>query len=123
MGPERTACITTISIDEDGGLVAIYDTQGYEPALSPISEHIHFYFDSVISGDEHNAGTAGSSGAWRLWDGPDPFTATGGNDGRPGYTLAEAEAVAATQLCSIVATPSHAAVVGTGNCIDIPTGG
>ncbi|HET8931249.1 MAG TPA: Hsp70 family protein [Acidimicrobiales bacterium] len=118
-GPQATACITDLSIDEDGGLVATYVTRGYTPELEPPSEHIHFYFDSVIGDDERNAGTAGSGGDWRLWDGPNPFTAVGGDHGRTGYTLADADTVGATRLCSIVADAHHAAVPGTGNCIEL----
>jgi hypothetical protein len=119
-GPGRTACITEISVDADGGLVAPFVTTGYTPELEPIDFHVHFYFDSVVGDDERNAGSAGSGGDWRLWDTPSTFTATGGDGGRPGYTLADGQAVGATQLCSIVATAGHAAVVGTGNCIDLP---
>lgn len=115
-----TVCITDIAIDDDGGLVATYVTSGYTPELEPVRDHIHFYFDSVVGGDERNAGTAGRGGDWRLWDGPNPFTATGGEQGRTGYTLDDARAVGATQLCSIVADPDHAVVPGTGNCIGLP---
>lgn len=120
-GPERTACITGISIDADGGLIAPFVATGYTPELEPAGFHVHFYFDSVTNGDERNAGSEGSGGDWRLWDGPTTFAPTGGDGGRPGYTIDDARAVDATQLCSVVATSSHAAVVGTGNCIDLPT--
>jgi actin-like ATPase involved in cell morphogenesis len=121
VGPERTACITDLAVDADGGLVATYVVTGYEPELDPPSQHIHFYFDSVVGDDERNAGSEGSGGDWRLWDTPNPFTATGGDQGRTGYTLADAEAVGATQLCSLVATATHAVFPGTGNCIDLPS--
>jgi hypothetical protein len=121
VGPERTACITDIAVDPDGGLVATYVVTGYEPELEPPSQHIHFYFDTVVGGDERNAGSEGSGGDWRLWDTPNPFTATGGDQGRTGYTLADAESVGATQLCSLVATATHSAIPGTGNCIDLPS--
>ena len=121
VGPERTACITDLAVDADGGLVATYVVTGYEPELDPPSQHIHFYFDSVVGDDERNAGSEGSGGDWRLWDTPNPFTATGGDQGRTGYTLADAELVAATQLCSLVATATHAVIPGTGNCIDLPS--
>ena len=120
--PDRTACITSIALDETGGLVAQFETKGYAPELEPLQDHIHFYFDSAVNGDERNAGMAGSGGDWRLWDAPNPFTATGGDGGRPGYTLADAQAFGATQLCAIVADPTHTVYVGTGNCIDLPTG-
>ena len=120
--PERTACITSISIDAAGGLVAEFEATGYTPELEPIQDHIHFYFDTAIDGDERNAGMAGSGGDWRLWDAPNPFTATGGDGGRPGFTLAEAQAIDATQLCALVADVNHEVYVGTGNCIDLPTG-
>lgn len=120
VGPERTVCISSIAVDDAGGLVAEYESVGYEPELEPIDWHIHFYFDTV--GDERNAGTAGTGGDWRLWDAPHPFAATGGEAGRPGYTLDEARLVGATSLCAIVADTSHAVVEGTGNCIDIPEG-
>lgn len=118
-GPPATACITEISVDANGGLVARYVTRGYTPQLDPLDRHIHFYFDTVVGNDERNAGTAGSGGDWRLWDGPNPFTATGGNQGRTGYTVADARAVGATKLCSIVADTAHAAVPGTGNCAEL----
>lgn len=116
-GPSATVCITALSVDGDGGLVATYVTRGYTPELEPVSDHIHFYFDTAVGGDERNAGTAGSGGDWRLWDGPNPFTAVGGDQGRTGYTMADAEAAGATQLCSIVADAQHAVIPGTGNCI------
>ncbi len=115
-----TACIVGVEVDADGGLVATYVTDGYTPELEPVQDHIHFYFDTVVGGDERNAGTAGSGGDWRLWDGPNPFTATGGEQGRTGYTLAEGRAVGATQLCSVVADHHHAVRPGTGNCIELP---
>ncbi|NLD75904.1 MAG: Hsp70 family protein [Acidimicrobiales bacterium] len=115
-----TACITDLIVEADGSLTATYVTSGYTPELEPVSDHIHFYFDSVVGDDERNAGTAGSGGDWRLWDAPNPFRATGGEQGRTGYTIADADAVGAEQLCSIVADPNHAVVPGTGNCMAIP---
>jgi molecular chaperone DnaK len=119
---ERAACIVDISVDAAGGLVATYVVSGYEPELEPIGDHIHFYFDTAVRGDERNAGSAGAGGDWRLWDAPNPFTATGGEQGRTGYTLADARLVGATALCAIVARPDHSVVPGTGNCIGVPEG-
>ena len=115
-------------------LIAIYEDAFYEGlrltreenslTASDVSE-----IDAIIQRSEpffthkivHRlAGTAGRGGDWRLWDGPNPFTATGGEQGRTGYTLDDARAVGATQLCSIVADPDHAVVPGTGNCIGLP---
>jgi actin-like ATPase involved in cell morphogenesis len=118
VGPPETACITELVVDADGGLVAYFTTTGYTPELEPARDHIHFYFDSV--GDETNAGAAGSGGDWRIWDAPNPFTPVGGEAGRTGYTLADAVAADATQLCSLVALPDHVVKPGTGNCIDLP---
>ncbi|MEO1058925.1 MAG: hypothetical protein AAFY28_18615, partial [Actinomycetota bacterium] len=81
---------------------------------------IHFFFDSVIAGNEANAGTAGNVGEWRVWDAPNPFTATGGEQGRTGYTIDDARLFGATQLCSLAADVNHAVYEGTGNCIAIP---
>ncbi len=115
-----TACITAIEVDAAGGLVATYVTTGYEPELEPVGDHIHFFFDSVIAGNEANAGTAGNVGEWRVWDAPNPFTATGGEQGRTGYTIDDARLFGATQLCSLAADVNHAVYEGTGNCIAIP---
>lgn len=114
----QTVCILDVGVDPDGGLVASYVTSGYTPELEPVEDHIHFYFDAV--GDPVNAGSEGTGGDWRLWDAPNPFTATGGESGRIGYTLSDARAVGATQLCALVATPTHAVIPGTGNCIELP---
>ncbi|MEO1059436.1 MAG: Hsp70 family protein [Actinomycetota bacterium] len=57
-----TACITAIEVDAAGGLVATYVTNGYSPELEPVGDHIHFFFDSVIAGNEANAGTHRRSG-------------------------------------------------------------
>ena len=120
IGPPAVACITELSVDDAGGLVAGYETFGFTPELEPTSDHLHFYFDSVIGGDEINAGSAGSGGDWRLWDAPNPFTATGGEQGRTGYTVDDARVLGANSLCVLVADVDHAVYPGTGNCIAIP---
>ncbi len=119
-GPPAVGCIVDISIGTDGGIVAGWETFGFTPELEPIGDHLHFYFDSVINGDEVNAGSAGSGGDWRLWDAPNPFVATGGDQGRTGYTLDDARLLGATSLCVLVADVNHAVYEGTGNCIAIP---
>ena len=101
----RVACIFTgVTVDEaTGEIQAPYFTEGFTPELEPAGYHMHFYLDTAVGGDERKAGSEVPGGSWKPWDGPTPFTSFGGDNGRTGYTIADAEAAGARNLCVLVA--------------------
>ncbi|MEM8925382.1 MAG: serine/threonine-protein kinase [Actinomycetota bacterium] len=117
---ERIACIIAVAIDEDGEMLAAYEVFGFVPELEPVDYHLHFYLDTAVDGDERKAGTEVPGGSWRPWDGILPFTTSGGENGRIGFTQADVEAAGARHLCVIVADPEQRAIPGSGNCAPIP---
>jgi len=118
---ERVGCILAgVVVDESTGeMMAPYFTEGFSPELEPASFHLHFYLDSVVAGDERKAGTEVTGGGWKPWDAPFPFSSFGGENGRTGFTVADAEAASARQLCVVVADADQRAIPGSGNCAPI----
>jgi hypothetical protein len=121
-GQERVACIISgVAYDEDTGeLVFGIFAEGFIPELDPPGFHVHFYFDSSVSGDERRAGSAAAGGDYRVWDQPFTVTSTNGENGRSMYTLSEAEAADARFLCSVVADADQVAIPDSGNCAPMP---
>ncbi len=118
---ERVACLTAVAMDPSTGeMIAAYESFGFIPELEPVDYHLHFYLDTVVAGDERKAGTAEPGGGWRSWDGILPFTTSGGENGRVGFSQADVVAAGARHLCVIVADPDQRAVPGSGNCAPIP---
>jgi len=120
-GTDRFVCIRSVSVDADGGLVAPFDATNFEPFIGGApNHHIHFYFPvGVIAENQLNAGTSGPSpGGWRIWDTPSTF-GPGGNVAA--YTVDEAAAVEATELCALVADAQHQVIADSGNCVEIPS--
>ena len=120
--PELVGCILAgVAVDTDTGEMTVpYQTFGFVPELEPADYHLHFYLDTVVDGDERKAGAQEPGGSWKLWDGLGPFTSFGGENGRTGYTLADAKAEGARHLCVLVAEADHTVLPGTGNCAPIP---
>ena len=120
LGPV-VVCLTGIGVDAGGNLVAPYTTKGFEPLISgPPNRHVHFFFKvDEIAADITNAGSAGpdSRGNWILWDGPNPF---GPGGSIRGYSVTQAQAAKATELCVLVADSNHVVAQGTGNCLPLP---
>ena len=117
----RVACIFTgVTVDEaTGEIQAPYFTEGFTPELEPAGYHMHFYLDTAVGGDERKAGSEVPGGSWKPWDGPTPFTSFGGDNGRTGYTIADAEAAGARNLCVLVADELQQVVPDSGNCAPI----
>ncbi|MEZ5250915.1 MAG: hypothetical protein R2713_17390 [Ilumatobacteraceae bacterium] len=115
------ACIYAgVSVDEaTGELSAPFFTEGFVPELEPAGDHLHFYLDTAVAGDERRAGTEVAGGSWKPWDAPMPFTSFGGENGRSGFTLADVEAAGARHLCVLVADADQRAIPGSGNCAPV----
>jgi hypothetical protein len=118
---EKVACIFAgIAVDEaTGELTVPYFTEGFRPELEPAGDHLHFYLDTAVDGDERKAGVEVPGGSWRPWDGPFPFTSFGGDNGRTGFTLADVQAAGATWMCVLVSDAEQRAIKGSGNCAPI----
>jgi hypothetical protein len=90
---------------ENGVYVVDYETFEYTEALPGM--HVHFYFDTVT---EAQAGVPGA-GPWILYGGPRPFK---------GYSVSQRPG-GASQMCIRVANHDHSIIVGSGNCVDLPS--
>ncbi|MDY7101884.1 MAG: hypothetical protein S0880_11915, partial [Actinomycetota bacterium] len=115
-------CATEVSVDATtGSLVVPFESSGFEPEIAAGQLHVHFYLNvPPMSENELNAGSSGpNSGTWVLWDTPLTFANTGDN-GRQAYTVEQARAAGATQICTIIAEDTHAVIPNTGNCLDLP---
>lgn len=114
----KVACIHNgVSFDEETGVLNVsFFTEGFVPELEPASDHVHFYFDTTVDGDENAAGSASPVAEYRLWDQPFNIFETTGENGRAMFTLADARAADARYLCVIVADADQVALPGTGNC-------
>ncbi len=71
--------------------------------------HIHFFFNTV---PPEQAGVGPNQLTWFVYYGGSPFT---------GYTVGE-RPEGATQMCALVANPNHTIILGTGNCVNLPSG-
>ncbi|MFZ0548060.1 MAG: hypothetical protein WAM60_21625 [Candidatus Promineifilaceae bacterium] len=71
--------------------------------------HVHFFFNTV---PPEQAGVGPNQGTWFVYYDGSPFTGYGVNDKPAG----------ATQMCALVANANHTINVGTGNCVNLPTG-
>jgi predicted Ser/Thr protein kinase len=120
--PARIACIIGgVALDETTGEMLVpYETIGFTPELEPADDHLHFYLDTAVDGDENKAGSATPGGSWKEWDGFPPFSSFGGENGRTGFTAADVEAAGARTLCVLVADSDHVAAPASGNCSPIP---
>lgn len=118
---ELVGCIFAgVAVDgATGEIIAPYFTEGFTPELEPAGDHLHFYLDTAVAGDERKAGTEVPGGAWKPWDGPSPFTSFGGDNGRTGFTLGDVEAASARLLCVLVSDSNQRAIPGSGNCAPI----
>jgi predicted Ser/Thr protein kinase len=120
--PAKTACIVgAVALDDTTGEMLVpYETVGFTPELEPASDHLHFYLDTAVLGDENKAGAAVPGGSWKEWDGFPPFSSFGGENGRTGFTAADVEAAGARTLCVLVADADHVVARASGNCSPIP---
>lgn len=113
-------CLLRVDLDGAGNLVVPFEVRNFDPVIgAPPALHIHFYFDvEPMRSDPNAAGAAGQPpGSWILWDKPNPF---GPGGPRAAYSLADARAVGAQQVCGLVANADHVVTPGTGNCVPIP---
>ncbi len=117
------AFITDISLDGDR-YIADYATLGFEPLIpgedagaTDDDHHVHFFFDTTAAG---NAGENGNPpGSWELWG----LQRGGGRKVFDAFTVADADAAGASQLCVAVATHHHEVLSDadrTGNCVELP---
>ncbi|MFK7919282.1 MAG: serine/threonine-protein kinase [Ilumatobacter sp.] len=117
----KVACIHNgVSFTEETGVLNVsFFTEGFVPELEPASDHVHFYFDTTVDGDENAAGSASPVAEYRPWDLPFNIFDTTGENGRAMFTLADARAADARYLCIIVADADQVALPDTGNCAPI----
>jgi serine/threonine protein kinase len=81
----------------------------FEMHNSPPDLHVHMFFNNV---PPEQAGSPGA-GPWKLVGGaygPSPFTGYGPANRPP----------AATQMCALIANPTHSIQPNSGNCVDLP---
>ncbi len=104
-------------LDDTTGVINVsFFTQGFIPELEPAGDHVHFYFDTTVDGDEQAAGTGSAVAQYKPWDLPFDIVELQGDNGRTMFTVADARAADARYLCVIVATANQVALPGTGNC-------
>ncbi len=103
-------CMDDITVDPNGTLSIRFSPVGFTPNIS--SDHIHFFFNTPqIMENLLNAGTGGPNAqSWVVWDVPNPATP---------FTLEQARASGATELCALIAGSLHTVNLGTGHCTDI----
>ena len=118
--PGPFVCLVAATVDAQGNLSVPFQATGFEPFIgSAPNLHIHFFFDvEPMRSNAEAAGTPSLPGAkWILWDKPNPFGVGGAT---APYTLAEAQAVGATQICALVADSNHKVTTGSGTCVALP---
>jgi hypothetical protein len=96
--------INDIKLDDNDHYVVEYETFGYSEVLP--GQHVHFFFNTVPPERAGNPAT----GPWFLYGGPRPFD---------GYRVSD-RPEGATQMCALVANPSHTVILESGNCFDLP---
>jgi hypothetical protein len=101
--PLPEVVITGITI-ENGVYVVDYETVGYEPQTDRL--HIHLFYDTTSI---ENAGRPGAG----------PYTMI--DHAAPSLDFAVADRPeGATQICGLVANPTHTIQLESGNCFDLP---
>jgi hypothetical protein len=93
----KNTIINSITLNQDNSAYIVTATSNFTPAFG--SDHVHFYYN-----------TEANTIMNKMFSTSGPYT-----------ILVSTKPTDATQLCSIVGTPSHGIYPNTGNCVNLPT--